>query len=433
MARESATLSAPSDIEAGGNIAPERGNRWSPTRWYPSLGDRHVRNLWFSLIPSTLAFQMSVVSSGYAALTISGSATAMGLASAASGLPMFLLLMVGGIVADRFTKKTVLWITQAVLCVATASIALLSFAGLLDVWHLVALGLVQGTVFAFGMPARHAFLAELAGPRLLGNAVALQNVGINLCRIVGPAIAGGLLAAPALGIGGVFSVMTLCYLVAMPLLMVLPTQREGSSGALRGSRGNGWHQVLEGLAYIRSSRVLMALIALAFAGSIFGLPFQNLMPLFSERVFEVGAVGLGILMTSLGIGALVGSFAVGLVANAQRLPRIQLIAGLTFGISLLGFALAPAFALAVGLLFIVGATSAAFIALNNTLIMANTDRRFFGRVTSVYGMTFAIFPLAALPMAWVADHVGGPATVAGAAIIVSLAVLLVSRVRTESA
>lgn len=421
MAGDSATLTTPS------------ASPWSPTRWYPSLGDKHVRALWLSLIPSTLSFQMSVIASGYAAFTISGSATAMGLASAASGAPMFLLLVVGGIVADRFTKKTILWVTQLVLGLAAAAIAILSFGGVLEVWHLVALGLVQGTTFAFGMPTRHAFVAELAGPRLLGNAVALMNVGINLCRIVGPALAGVLLAVPSLGVGGVFLLMTLSYLAALPLIAALPTQREGATPAAHGPRGSGWHQMLEGLAYIRSSRVLMALIALAFAGSIFGLPFQNLMPLFSERVFGVGAAGLGILMTSLGIGALAGSFLVGLVASSPRLPQLQVAAGLGFGVSLLGFALAPDFNLAVGLLFIVGATSAAFIALNNTLIMANTDRRFFGRVTSVYGMTFAIFPIAALPMAWAADYVGGPSTVAGAAVIVSLAVVLVSRVRTESA
>lgn len=427
--------------EAGSQSSPEplplpretQLSRFALYRWYPSLADPDLRRIWLSLIPSTLSFNMSTVASGYAALTISGSATAMGLTSAASGVPMFLLLVIGGIMADRFSRKTILFITQAALGLASAVIAALSFAGVLEVWHLIALGLVQGTVFAFGMPTRQSYMAELAGPKLLGNAMALFNVGINLCRIIGPALAGALLSVPGIGIASVFAFMTLSYLTAFPLIAGLPTHRRGIAPSPSPSTGNGWDQLLEGLGYIAHSRNLLGLIGLAFVTAIIGLPFQMLMPVFAEREFQVGAAGLGMLMAALGFGALVGSIAVGPFATSPRVGMLQNATGIAFGASLIMFALSPNVMGALVLLFIAGAVSAAFIALNSALIMANTERRLYGRVTSVYGMTFAIMPVAALPMAWLTDQIGARLTVASAGMLVSLAVLAVMGLRASTA
>lgn len=403
-------LSTTADAEPGGFVL------W---RLYPSLANAEFRLLWLGMLPATMAWQMSVVTSGYAALTLSGSATAIGLVSLATGLPMLVLSPVGGVVADRFPRRRVLLATQTVLGVATAVLAALTLAGLLQVWHLAALGMAQAAAFSFNMPARQAYIAELVGSRLLRNAVALNNAGMNLCRIAGPALAGGLLAVPTIGIGGVFSIMTALYCAVLASLLRLPERRPIEAPAASEASDSGWQQLMEGLRYVRSTPALMTLMGLAFAVLFFGMPFLQLMPVFSERVFEVGAAGLGVLMAANGIGALAGSLSVAALSSFSRPATLQAGLGVGFGLTLAGFALAPDFPLAVALLTLVGFFSAGYIALNNSLVIGNSETRLHGRVMSIYMLTFAVMPVAALPMAWLADHVGDRITVAGAGFIVA--------------
>lgn len=395
-------------------------------RIYPSLGVSHFRLLWLGMLPSTIGWQMSVVATGYAALTLSGSATAIGLVTGATGLPVLLLSLVGGVVADRLPRRIVLLCTQSVLGLGAAALAVLSLLGLLEVWHLVALGLVQGAAFSFNMPARQAYIAELVGPGLLRNAVALNNAGMNLSRIAGPALAGGLLAMPAIGIGGVFVVMTAMYGIVLASLFRLPRGAPRPPGLVAG----GLEQLVEGLRYVRASPVLLALMGLALSTIFFGLPYQSLMPLFSERVFGVGPVGLGILVSANGAGALVGSLGVAALSGFPRPAALQLGLGVGFGLALACFALAPVFPLAVAIVFVVGLTSAAYTSLNNTMIMGHTDPRLYGRVMSVYQLTFAMMPFGALPIAWLADQVGGRVAVAGSGLVVAAIVAGVAALYT---
>jgi MFS family permease len=338
---------------------------------------------------------------------------------------MLLLALVGGVVADRLPRRTVLIMTQTMLCIAAAVLAVLMEAGWLQVWHLVALGVVQGTAFSFNMPARQAYIAELVGQPLLRSAVALNNAGVNFCRIAGPAIGGTLLAVPAIGIGGVFMVMTVMYLVVIGTLVALP-KPAGAAAAPPAAGTSGLEQLTEGLRYLRSSAVLLALLGLALVTVFFGMPYQQLMPVFSEQVFMVGAAGLGMLMAASGVGSLAGSLAVAGLASVRQPALLQLILGVAFGLALVGFALAPVFLVAVAMLVLVGFASSAYTTLNSTLIMSNTEPRLYGRVMSVYLLTFAVMPLAAVPMAWLADQIGGRATIAAAGLIVALVVLAVA-------
>jgi MFS family permease len=387
-------------------------------RMWPALGNRHFRLLWLGMLPSTLAWQMSVVASGYAALILSGSATALGLVASASGLPMLVLSPLGGVVADRFPRRRVLLATQCILGSSAVILATLALAGVLQVWHLVALGLAQGVAFSFNMPARQAYIAELLPSRLLGNAVALSNTGMNFNRIVGPALGGALLAVPAIGIGGVFALMAGLYGIVVSSLLRLPERSievEGKPRALGGVA----EQLLEGLRYVRQSAALRTLLTMALVTLFFGMPYQQLMPLFSERVFDVGSVGLGTMMAANGLGALAGSLVVAALSSAPRQSALQIGFGTGYGLSLVGFALAPSFALALAALAFVGAMSSAYTTINSTLVMRNSEPRLHGRVMSIYLMTFAITPLATLPMAWLADQIGPRAAVAAAGAIVA--------------
>ncbi len=391
-------------------------------RLYPSLRVPALRVLWLGMLPSTLAWQMSVVATGYAALVLSGSATSLGLVSGVIGLPMLLFSLVGGVAADRFPRRTLLILSQSALGLGAAALAILSLGGVLQVWHLVALGLVQGTAFSFNMPARQAYIAELVPRSLIGNAVSLNNAGMNVCRVAGPSLAGVLLAIPAIGLGGVFLAMALMYAVVVASLVRLPV-RAAQAEAAGTRRGAGsWDQLVEGLLYVRSSPSLVALLGLALATLFLAMPYQQLMPLFSERVFGVGAAGLGLLMTANGIGSVAGALFVAAMASFSRQATLLLGIGIGFGLTLVGFALSPIYPLAVFMLLLVGFCWAAYTALNSTLIMSNADPRFYGRVMSVYLLTFAVTPLGALPMSWISDHIGAPLTIAAAGALVALIV-----------
>lgn len=392
-------------------------------RLYPALRNAEFRLLWAGMLPATLAWQMSTVAAPYAAFTMSGAAAVLGLVSLATGLPMLLFSLVGGVVADRLPRRTVLVFTQSLLGLGAVVLAVLTMSGRLEVWHLLAIGLVQGTSFAFNMPARQAYIADLVGRPLLRNAVALNNAGMNFCRIAGPALAGVLLSIAGVGIAGVFSLMAVMYGIVVATLLRLPESRPVPR---KSDGGNSWDQLVEGLRYVVDSPVLVALMGVAFLTLVLGMPFQTLMPVFAERVYGVGAAGLGVLMGSVGVGALCGSVVVAALVNVPRPGLLQVGFGIGFGLSLIGFSLAPTFLVAVVALLLVGFASSAYTALNNTLVMGNTEPRLYGRVMSVYMLTFATMPVGALPLSWLTDQIGARATLAIAGGIVVAAIAAVA-------
>jgi MFS family permease len=380
------------------------------------------------MAPSMLGIQMGSVANGFAAFSLSGSATVLGGVSLAIGMPMLFLSLVGGVVADRAPRRSVLMVTQSVLGLSAAAIAVLAMTGHLAVWQLYVLGFAQGTAFAFNMPARQAYIAEIVPPVHLRSAVTLNNATMNGARILGPSLAGALLAVPAVGIGGVFAVMATMYIAVITALLRLPSSVRRAVG----ERENAWTQLVNGLRYIRSSPALLGLLVLGFLPLFFGLPFQSLLPVFAERVHGVGAPGLGAMSAAVGAGALAGSLAIVLLSRSPHVGRYQIGLCVGFGLSLIGFALAPTFGVAVALLVGVGFMSAGYSALNQTLVMENTDPQFHGRVMSVYLLTYGMVPFATLPEAWLTDHLGPSTAMLFAGTAVTLSVLLVVAVRAST-
>jgi MFS family permease len=388
----------------------------------PALAVRDFQLLLGGSVASTAAYFASTIAAGYAAYQLTGAATMLGLMSLALGAPLLLFALVGGVVADRLPRQRVLLASQGVLGGCAAIMAALAIGDLLAPWHLVAVGLGQGTAFAFNVPARQALVADLVGRERLRSAVSLVTTASNACRIVGPALAGLLLSLPGLGVPGVFALVAALYALGIMLvafIRVPPPSRDGQ-------RPSAYAQLLEGLVYIRSSPVLLALLGLAVVPPFFGMPYQQLLPLFAETVFDAGAAGLGILTAATGAGALAGSVAVAGLAGVRRPAVLQLGLGVAFGASLIAFGAARAFPVAVLLLAVAGFASAAYTALNNTLVMANSEPRLHGRVMSVYLLTLGVTPVAAFPMAWLADRVGGPTAVALGGVVVATVVAAVA-------
>lgn len=378
------------------------------------------RRLMVGLAPGLLAMQMGSVALGYLAYTLSGAATALGLIGLGWGLPMLGLSLVGGVVADRFPRRTILLGTQVLMGAAALLGTVLLLTGLIQVWHIFIVALIQGTSFAFNMPARQAMIADLVGKEDLGNAIALNNSLLNFTRVVGPPIAGVLIGYEAIGIRGVF-----IYMAGAPILVLFMLARLPYSAPTRRGRRSGWGDLVDGLRFIGRSPVLLSLLALAFAPVLFGLPYQTLLPVFALQVLRVGPEGLGLLGMASGLGALIGSLGVTTLADSPRRRLIQVVLGLLFGLSLIGFANSPVLPLAAACLALAGASSAGYMSINNTLVMQAAPNELHGRVMSVHMMTFSLMPLASLPVARLTDLIGAPATVTGMGFLLVLAILAV--------
>jgi MFS family permease len=366
-----------------------------------------------------MTWSLCNVATGYAALTLSGSATALGVVTMLGGLPMLILAPIGGVVADRFPRKLVMFFTQGLLASGAVALAMLSLLDILEVWHLGALGLLQGVAFSFNMPARQSLLMELVGPKLTRSAAALNTMAPNFSRVVGPSVAGMMLATPSIGVTGVFVAMVVLYAIVIAALFKLPKSQRAAQ--TDGGVGAVWESLLEGFRYILGSSIHRGLLAAAFLLLVLGAPVLQIMPVFSEHVFEVGATGLGLLLSANGVGALIGTFGVAALTSLPRLGLIQLGFGFAFAVSIVGFALAPSMATAVIMIGLFGASQSCYMSLNSTMLMGNTDPRLYGRVLSINLMTFAVTPIAALPLAWATDQIDPRTAVLVAGVLVALA------------
>ncbi len=386
---------------------------------FVALQERDFRNLWIANLPGTLAMQMGMITTGYLAFELTGSAAAVGLVTLGWGVPMLLFALIGGVAADRFSKRQILLVFRSVIVLTSLTLAVLTISGVIQIWMMTLVAFIMGTAFAFNMPAQQSFVAELVSRKRLTNAIALQNSGMNASRIIGPSLAGGLISLSFVGVGGVFVIMTLMNAAVVINLYRIPDRGVNATAKNRG----GFTSLVDGLKYIRANSVVRSLLILAFAVVALGLPYQSLMPVFAKEVFGVGAAGLGLLMTLIGIGALAGSLTIAAMSDFDRRGMLQVVLGVMFGLSLAVFAFSQNIFLAVLVLPIVGAASAAYHALNSSLTMDNTKPEFHGRVMSVYMLTFALMPLSVLPFGIITDQFGAPVTVGVAALLLAAIVV----------
>jgi len=396
-------------------------------RTFGSLRNRGYRLLWLSMLASFLGNQMNMVARGYLAFQLTGEASSIGIVMFAWGLPMAVLALVGGVAADRYNKRRTLLGTQSSQGLMGLVIALLLFADSLEMWHLVASGFLQGTMFAFMGPTRQALLPLLVGKQQLGNAIALNNAAMNLTRILGPTLAGVML-----GVGGaewVYVTMASAFAVVVMLIWRIPDpERTVEQRTARAAQGSVLHEMGVGLRYVfRDNRVLAWLIALGMVPVILGFPYQMLLPVFQEVVFDVEPWGLGLMYGVGGVGALAGSLFVAAYSDHPRAPLLQIGAGVGFGATLAAFAWSPGFWVALPLLVAVGFFSMMFMSLNNTLVLGASAPEYHGRVMSIYMLTFSLVPLGAVPMSLATDAFGAPATIGIAGIAIAAFIVLMAR------
>jgi MFS family permease len=370
----------------------------------------YYRTYWFGNQASTLMFQMQMVAQGYLAYTLTGSATALGIVGLAQGLPQFLFSPIAGVIADRYPKRTLLILNQGVLCLTALTVGLLVGFGLIQYWHLVVTAFIQGLMVSINMPARQSWIPSLVSRDELPNAIALNNAGLNASRIIGPSVAGILIAVPWFNVNGVYYLRVIAFAWVLYSLLQIPIVGEPDEQT---KRGKATQEVTAGLRYIWSHETLLPLFTLALVTLLLGSSYQNLLPAFALSTLNVGSQGLGLMMTAVGVGALCGSLSMAYFSRSKRKGRIQAIAGTTLGLGLASFGITSGmhvFPLVLLSLFIVGMSNDFYGTINNTLIMLNTDRALYGRVMSIYMMTWSLAPLSSAPFGALMDHIGGPTT-----------------------
>jgi MFS family permease len=406
----------------------------SPT--FRALHNRNYRLYAAGGVVSNTGTWMQRVAQDWLVLTLtrhSGDGSiALGITTGLQFLPILLFSAYGGVVADRFPKRRMLQVTQASMALTSVVLGVLALTGAAETWHVFVIAFVFGIGAAFDAPARQSFVSEMVGRDDLTNAVGLNSASFNMARIVGPALAGGLIALFGSGVqatGGVILVNALSY---GAVIYALQRMRESELDSPElAPRGKG--MVRDGVRYVRGRPDVMLVLAIVFFAGTFGMNFQMTSALMATQVFHKGAGEYGLLGTTMAIGSLAGAL---LAARRVGLPRHRLLIGaaLAFGVVEIFSGLMPSYATFALISPLIGLTALTMVTAANATVQLSVAPEMRGRVMALYMMIFqGGTPLGAPIVGWVGHTLGARWTLLGggvmtvAGILVAVAVFSWSR------
>jgi MFS family permease len=365
---------------------------------------------------SLIGTWMQNVALAWLVYRLTGSSVLLGLVSFAGQIPVFLMAPLGGIAADRFSRHRVVVATQTASLLLAFVLAALTLAGAVQIWQIFVLSALLGVVNAFDIPARQAFLMDMVGREDLINAIALNSSMFNASRVVGPAVAGILVAS--IGEGWCFFANGASYVAVIVGLLCMKIELRRAAG----QPGSPLADVIEGFRFVLRSAPIHHLLILLGILSVTGMPYAVLMPIFADRILHGGPRGLGVLMGMAGAGALGGALLLASRQSVRGLGRWVAISAAAFGASLVAFAISRSFWASCALLLPAGFAMMVEMGSTNTLIQTMSPDHLRGRVMSVYSMMFmGMAPMGALLAGVAAGRWGAPATVAGGGVICMLA------------
>jgi MFS family permease len=371
-----------------------------------ALRHRNFQLFFAGQLVSLIGTWMQNVAQAWLVYRITGSSALLGLVGFAGQIPVFFISPLGGLIADRYSRQRTVIATQVSAMILAFILAALTLTGRVQVPHIFVLAALLGVVNAFDIPARQSFLVEMVGREDLINAIALNSSMFNGARIVGPAVAGILVAA--IGEGWCFfanGVSYIAVIIGLIMIKVPPAAVPKKASAIS--------HIAEGFRFAARNTPIRALLLLLGLVSLTGMPYAVLMPVFADHIFHSGARGLGILMGFSGAGALIGALALATRQGVIGLGRWIAVSTGVFGASLILFSLSHSFWIAAALLVPVGLAMMTQMGASNTLIQTMTPDHLRGRVMSVYSMMFmGMAPLGALLAGVMADRFGAPFTVA---------------------
>ncbi len=401
------------------DLTPRSGGWRAP---FASLANKDFRYIWLGMLFLAAGVEMEIVAIGYLVYDLTGSAFRLGIVEASFAFPTLLFSLFGGVLADRMDKRLIIQIAQTLEVFVGFTVAFLILTDAITWTHLLIMALIEGSLFAFMMPARQAIVPRLVSSDQLTNAISLNTAAFSAMTLLSPVLAGGIygLAGP----GAVFLTLSSLKVVSViftTLVRPVPPNRDGEGGSVM-------TEIKQGLGYVWNNRLVLLLMVLGFISFFLSWPFHTLIPVFIKDIYGLEAEAMGLMLGFLGAGALVGSM---FVATAGRWHRglVMIGGGFVTAIGLFLVAGIPIYYAALAIMLLVGLGEGLTWALSSTLTMERTTDRFRGRVSSISMLTMGLMPLGVLPAGYLAEVLGGQITVAilGATLFVCSLLFLVTQ------
>ncbi len=393
---------------------------WSLDRTFAALKYRNYR-LWFmGQLSSLVGTWMQTTAQGFLVFQLTNSPVYLGLVGFASGFPSLVLMLYGGVLADRVPRRTLLVITQTSMMALAFILALLTFTGWVQPWHIVVLAFLLGVANAFDTPARQAFVLEMVERQDLGNAIALNSTMFQSATVVGPAVAG--ITYALFGPAWCFTINGISFLAVITALLMMHVQPLPP----RLQTTSAWRDLKQGLRYVVGHPTIRTLIALVSVTSVFGLGYSVLFPDWAVIVLGGDVTTNGWLQSARGAGSLIGALLIASFGRFRFKGKLLTTGTFVFPLALILFANLRSLPLSLLSLLIVGWGFMVQFNLSNVLVQTHVQDELRGRVMGVYSLAFGgLMPLGALLAGTVADQIGAPATViAGACITLGFALFV---------
>jgi predicted MFS family arabinose efflux permease len=385
---------------------------------------RDFRLMWFGACTSSIGTWMQIVAQGWLIYRLSHSAFLLALDQFLAGIPIFLLSLIGGVVADRTERRKILLVSQYVQMTSAAILTLLVALGIVQVWEILCLSFVSGIAQAFGGPAYQALIPTLVEREDMPNAIALNSIQFNLAVTVGPALAGITLAR--LGEKWCFGLNAISFVAPVISLLMITARFLPQS-----TKESVFSSLKQGIHFLRQQGSMEALIVLAFCMTALSMPMRTYIPVFVKDIFRRGPETYGNLLSLMGVGSICGSLAVAGRGNIRYKGRFALTMLICLGVGISGFSLSRLLPLSYFMLLVVGASMMAVFATVTSLVQLITTNEMRGRVMSVYNCAFrGGMPMGNLATGWLVPRFTVPLVLgANGLILVLLALyfLLVQR------
>ncbi len=404
----------------------EQARLWMSST-FRALRHRHFRLFWVGQWVSVTGTWMQTMAQSWLVYRLTDSPLTLGLLTAARFGPSLFGAPVAGVMADRFARRNLVLAAQALAMAQAGVLAGLTLAGAVEVWHVLLLALLQGIVEAVDMPARQALQLDLVGAEDLQSAVSLNSVAFNAARMVGPALAGVLVALA--GEGVCFAANAASYLAVLLALVSIP-----AAAAVRRAPSGMGARLLEGLRFVRREALLRRVLLAAGVTSLFGLSYITLLPVLARDVLGAGAGGYGALLGGAGLGAMAGA-----LATASRRPGAGTVGAIAWGQAILGVGLMALAAsrqvtVALGFMVIIGAAVAVQLSVSNAAMQTSTPDGLRGRVISLYIWIFAgLAPVGGLAAGAAAEVIGATWTAAACGLACAVSALAIAMRAGEDA
>lgn len=352
---------------------------------FEPLKIKEYRKYWFAQTISLTGTWMQQIAQNWLVYVLTKSAFYLGFISFLSSLPMLLLTLFGGVIADRYSRKKIILITQILSLIPAVFLGILIHLEKVTIWHVAVASIVLGVAASFDMPARHAFITEIVPSNLITSAIAMQSMSFNLARMIGPILAGVIVTH--------LNFQTCFYLNALsfiPLIIVLISLCTKSC-VNPDSHSSIGSLFKEGALFLYENKSILYLIYAIGAYTIFGISFIPLLPIIADQILKSNAEGLGMIVSSIGAGSLLAATAIALKKDIHEKEVHIFKSSMVFPIGLLGIALSQNIYITMFFAFVLGGAFVNFFAVSNSYIQSKTDHRLRGRVMSFFSFVFLGF------------------------------------------